>query len=220
MFISFEGIDRSGKSTQAALLAAALGPQAVLLREPGGTPAGERIRELIKDPGTELGPTAELMLFLAARAELATSVIAPAMGSGSDIVCDRYMDSSVAYQGQAVGRGLAGPEADFAAALAAGIEAIESLNATVVGPALPDLTLLIRVDADRAAERGQSRLAAGLADGGDRFEGRGLAFQRAVAAVYDELSARHPGRIAVIDGEGEPGVVHERVLAALERARR
>ena len=106
MFITLEGIDRSGKTTQAALLAQALGPDAVLLREPGGTPAGERIRELLKDPDLELGPGAELLLFNAARAELCREVVRPALDDGRDVVCDRFIDSTVAYQGVARGLGV------------------------------------------------------------------------------------------------------------------
>ena len=204
MFITLEGIDRSGKSTQAALLADALGPQTLLLREPGGTEAGERIRGLLKDPAVHLGPGAELLLFLAARSELAATVIGPARQEGRDVVCDRYIDSSVAYQG---------------GALEFGVEEIERANALIIGDCVPDLTVLIRVDPCLAAQRGQSRLAAGIADGGDRFEGRGLAFQQAVADAYDELARRHTERIVAVDGHGEPAAVHERVMAAVARRR-
>ena len=99
MFITLEGIDRSGKTTQAALLHEALGPPALLLREPGGTEVGERIRGLLKDPALELDPRAELLLFCAARAELCARVIAGAIEQGRDVVCDRFVDSTVAYQG-------------------------------------------------------------------------------------------------------------------------
>ena len=103
MFVTLEGIDRSGKTTQAAMLADALGPDTLLLREPGGTPA-ERIRELLKDPEVELNIGAELLLFGAARAQLAASVIEPAKAAGRQIVCDRYIDSTVAYQAAALGQ--------------------------------------------------------------------------------------------------------------------
>ena len=104
VFVTLEGIDRSGKTTQAAMLADALGPETLLLREPGGTPAGERIRELLKDPEVELNIGAELLLFGAARAQLAASVIEPAKAAGREIVCDRYIDSTVAYQAAALGQ--------------------------------------------------------------------------------------------------------------------
>lgn len=98
MFIALEGIDGSGKTTQAARLAAALGEETLLVREPGGTTAGERIRELLKDGEVMLDPMAELLLFLAARAQLVSEVIRPAIEAGRDVVCDRFGDSSIAYQ--------------------------------------------------------------------------------------------------------------------------
>jgi dTMP kinase len=204
VFITLEGIDRSGKTTQAAMLARALGPGTLQLREPGGTPLGERIREILKDRDLEYGPGIELLLFSAARGALAGDVIAPAVEAGRDVVCDRFIDSSVAYQGAA--RGL-------------GVEHVEQFNEVVIRGCVPDLTLLLRIDPDDAEERGQQRLAAGEADGSDRFEGEGIEFQRAVAAAYDELAARHSDRIAVIDAEGDPDEVHERVMAAVRERR-
>ena len=200
MFITLEGIDRSGKTTQAAMLARALGPGTLQLREPGGTPLGERVRDLLMDPGLELGPGVELLLFSAARAALAGQVVGPAKEEGRDIVCDRFIDSTTAYQGAARG---------------VGVEIVEQLNEVVVGSCVPDLTLLLRIDPDQAERRGQQRLEAGEADGSDRFEGEGIELQRAVAAAYEELAARHSGRIVVIDAEGDPDQVHERVMAAV-----
>lgn len=200
MFVTLEGIDRSGKTTQAALLAQALGPETLLLREPGGTAAGERMRELLKDPVLELDPGAELLLFCAARAELCVRVVGPAREAGRDIVCDRFIDSTAAYQG--VARGL-------------GLDLVEQLNAFVVGECVPDLTVLLRIAPDEALERGQQRLAAGGEDGADRFESEGAELQRAVAAAYDELAERHSERIVVIDAHGAPEAVHARVLEAV-----
>jgi dTMP kinase len=197
VFVTLEGIDRSGKTTQAALLAGALGPATVLLREPGGTDVGERIRDLLKDPGLALDPRAELLLFCAARAELAVRVIQPAKEAGRDVVCDRFIDSTAAYQG--VARGL-------------GIDMVEQLNEFVVGPCMPDLTVLLRIAPDAAEDRGQQRLAEGAEDGSDRFESEGIELQRAVAAAYDELAERHADRIIVVDGTGTPEEVHARVL--------
>ena len=196
MFITLEGIDRSGKTTQAALLAAALGPDAVVLREPGGTPAGERIRELLKDPELDLGPGTELLLFNAARAELCREVVRPALDDGHDVVCDRFIDSTVAYQG--VAREL-------------GTEVVEQLSELVVGSCLPDLTILYRVDPEVAADR--------EGDATDRFESEGLEFQRRVAGAYDELARRHPERIEVIEADGEPEEIHRRVMALVEARR-
>ncbi len=196
MFITLEGIDRSGKTTQAALLAEALGPQTVLLREPGGTPAGERIRDLLKDPALELSPGAELLLFNAARAELCRQVVRPALDEGRDVVCDRFIDSTVAYQG--VARGL-------------GVEVVERLSELVVGSCLPDLTVLLRVDPELAVDR--------EGDASDRFESEGLEFQRQVAAAYEELAERHPERFRVVGGSGDPGEVHARIMDLVKERR-
>jgi len=200
VFVTLEGIDRSGKTTQAALLRDALGPDTLLLREPGGTEAGERVRELLKDPDLQLDPRAELLLFCAARAELCSSVIRPALEEGRSVICDRFVDSTAAYQGAA--RGL-------------GVELVEGVNEIATADCRPDITLLLRIDPTDAEARGQQRLAAGAEDGSDRFEGEGIDFQRTVAQAYDELATRHPERIAVIDAEGSPAAVHERVMAAV-----
>jgi dTMP kinase len=200
LFITLEGIDRAGKTTQAKLLARALGVDAVLLREPGGTEASERMRALLKDPEIELDPRAELLLFCAARAELVARVIRPTLAAGGDVICDRFIDSTVAYQG--VGRGL-------------GVEFVERLNEATVGDCVPDLTVLLRVDPAQAAGRGQQRLATGVPDGSDRFEGEGPEFQRAIAGAYDELAERHSDRFAVVDASGTVEEVHAGVLAAV-----
>jgi dTMP kinase len=197
VFVTLEGIDRSGKTTQAALLTEALGPQTLLLREPGGTDAGERIRALLKDPAKEIDPRTELLLFCAARADLCARLVRPALEAGRHVVCDRFVDSTVAYQGAA--RGL-------------GTELVERLNEIATAGCLPDLTVLLRIDPEGAQSRGQQRLARGDADGIDRFEGQGIDFQRLVAAAYDDLAARHPDRIAVVDAEGDVAHVHARVM--------
>jgi dTMP kinase len=204
VFITLEGIDRSGKTTQAALLAEALGPETLLLREPGGTQVAERIRDLLKDPAVELEPRAELLLFCAARAELCARVVRPALDGGRDLVCDRFIDSTVAYQGAA--RGL-------------GVQVVEGLNELAIAGCSPNLTVLLRIDPERAEARGQQRLAAGQADGSDRFEGEGIGFQREVAAAYDQLAERHPERIVPIDAEASVDRVHDRVMAVVADAR-
>jgi dTMP kinase len=192
MFISLEGIDGSGKSTQAKLLAEALGPDTILIREPGGTEAGERIRGLLSDPSVELDPLAELLLFLAARADLTARVIRPALESGRDVVSDRFADSSVAYQGAARGLGVG--------------ETISLTDAATEG-LWPDLTILLRVDPETGLAR---------ADGEDRFESEGLDLQRAVAEAYEEIAKIAADRVVVVDGSGSVEHVHERVLAAVQ----
>jgi dTMP kinase len=191
VFISFEGVDGSGKSTQAKLLAGELGTDAVLVREPGGTPASERIRELLADPGVPLDPLAELLLFCAARAQLIGEVIRPALEAGRTVICDRYCDSSIAYQG--AGRGL-------------GADYVRRLCNTTTGGLWPDLTILLWVEPERALARTR---------GGDRFEQEGIDFQRRVAAAYRESAEREPRRVRLIDAEGSVEQVHDAVMGEL-----
>ena len=191
MFISLEGVDGSGKSTQARLLVEALGGETVAIREPGGTEAAERIRELLADPGVELEPLAELMLFLADRADLTERVIRPALEAGRYVVADRFSDSSVAYQGAA--RGL-------------GVGEVIGLCETATDGLWPDLTLLLRIDPETGL---------GRAEGDDRFEREGLALQQEVATAYDEIAQIAADRVVVIDATGSVEEVHERVMGAV-----
>ena len=178
MFVTFEGVDGSGKSTQAALAAASLaegGREVVATREPGGTPLGEQVRELLLD-GPEMTPWAEASLFAAARAELAERVIRPALARGAIVVSDRYLDSSLAYQG--VARGL-------------GIERVLELNAAV-SDLLPDRTFVLLVDEATAAAR--------LGRQPDRIEREGADFRAAVDAGFRAVAERFPERVVVLDG--------------------
>jgi dTMP kinase len=196
LFISLEGIDGSGKSTQARLLVEALGEDTVAIREPGGTEAAERIRELLADPAVPLDPMAELMLFLAARADLTERVIRPALEAGRHVVADRFSDSSVAYQG--VAREL-------------GVGEVIGLCETATDGLWPDLTLLLRID----PEAGHGRAA-----GEDRFEQEGLSLQQAVATAYEEIAIIASDRVVVIDATGSVEEVHARVMEAVhERGR-
>ena len=191
MFISFEGIDGSGKSTQARLLVEALGEGSVAIREPGGTAAAERIRELLADPALELEPLAELLLFLAARAEVTERVIRPALEAEHDVVADRFSDSSVAYQGAARGLGVG--------------EVIGLCEAATDG-LWPDLTILLKLDPETGL---------GRAEGEDRFEQEGLGLQRAVAEAYEEIASIASDRVVVVDAAGSIEEVHERVMDAV-----
>jgi dTMP kinase len=195
LLISLEGVDGSGKSTQARLLVEALGPETVAIREPGGTDAAERIRDLLADPAVELEPLAELLLFCAARADLTERVIRPALEDGRTVVSDRFSDSSVAYQGAA--RGL-------------GVGEVIGLCDTATDGLWPDLTLLLKVEPE---------LSLGRADGEDRFESEGLELQRAVARAYEEIAIIASDRVVVIDADGTVDEVHERVMAAVDAHR-
>ena len=193
LFVTFEGIDRSGKTTQTGLLVEALG--AVAVREPGGTELGERVRELVKDARLEPGPRAEALLFAAARAELVDTVIRPALEAGRVVVSDRFVDSSLAYQGHA--RGL-------------GVDDVERVNRFATEGLLPDLTFLLELDPGAAAER------AGMLD---RFEDEGQSLQRAVAAAYERLAEADAGRWRRVDAGRPAQEIHAEVLAAVDAER-
>jgi dTMP kinase len=195
LFVTFEGIDRSGKTTQARMLCDALGADALGVREPGGTPAGERIRHLLKDATIPLGPEAEALLFAAARGEIVDKVIRPALVDGKVVVSDRFLDSSLAYQGGA--RGL-------------GVQEVERINRFATGGLVPDLTFLLDLSpSDAAARAGES----------DRFEDEGAVLQEAVLDTYERLVLDDPGRWRRIDATRAPEEIHAEVLAEVEAAR-
>jgi dTMP kinase len=178
MLVTFEGVDGSGKSTQADLLRDWLeqeGRSVVVTREPGGTPLGERVRELLLD-GDAMAPWTEAALFAAARAELVERVIGPALAEGSDVVCDRYLDSSLAYQG--VARGL-------------GVERVLAFNVEAIRGILPDVTFLLLVDVDEARKRSAAAR--------DRIEREGDAFLSLVDNGYRQLAGLFPQRVVTID---------------------
>jgi len=179
VFVTFEGLDGSGKSTQADLLRHHLeaeGRDVVATREPGGTELGEKVRDLVLG-GTQISPWAEAALFAAARAELVSEVIGPALERGADVVCDRYLDSSLAYQG--IARGL-------------GVDRVIALNIDAIRGILPDMTFLLLIDPEEAARR------AGSAS--DRIEREGEEFLRAVDMAYRELGLIFGTRIVTLDG--------------------
>jgi dTMP kinase len=196
VLITVEGLDGAGKTTLVAGLSAALeerGDRVVVLREPGGVEVSERIRELLKDPELEIDPRAEALLYAAARAQLVAQELRPLLESGMTVLLDRFVDSSLAYQG--AGRGL-------------GVEEIRTLNAFGTGGLTPDRTLLLRID----PAAGLGRIAGRPAD---RLEQEDVAFFAAIAEAYDALAAADPGRIAVIDAAQSPESVLADALAAL-----
>jgi dTMP kinase len=197
--ITIEGLDGAGKTTVAGGLAAALRARGVaevlVLREPGGVAASERIRALVKDPGLRVDPRAEALLYAAARAQLVDEILTPALDGGAWIVLDRFVDSSLAYQG--AGRGL-------------GVDAVAAVNAFATGGLAADRTLLLRIDAAtsraRQAHRGEAP---------DRLELAGDGFFAATAAAYDELAAADPVRWRVIDARAPLADVTAAAVAAV-----
>lgn len=197
LFITLEGADGCGKSTQAAILAdriAATGREVVRLREPGGTAVSEKIRALVLDPeNSEMAPECELLLFEASRAQLVRQVIEPALARGAVVVCDRFYDSTFAYQ--AAGRSLAEPT----------IRAANALGSCGVAP---DRTLVLDMDTDAALSRATR-------DGADRMEAEGVAFQRRVREGYLRLVAEEPHRVRRVDAAGTVEEVTGRLADAL-----
>lgn len=199
-FIALEGGEGAGKSTQARLLAEALaarGISAVVTREPGGTAGAEAIRALLLDPAGEgWNPRAEALLFAAARSDHVERLIRPALKAGQWVICDRYLDSSRAYQGGAGGL----DDADILA-----------LHQVGSGGLLPDLTVLIEVSPEEAVERTSRRDG----DEADRIGGRDTAYHAAVAATFRALTEAEPERFVRIDGDGSVDETHARIVAAL-----
>jgi len=191
VLITIEGIDGAGKTTLAKRLARELG--ATLLREPGGVELSERIRGLVKDPAYDVDPRAEALLYAAARAQLVAERIRPALDRGETVLLDRFVDSSLAYQGAA--RGLT-------------VAAVRAINDFGTGGLTPDVTLLLRVDVATSRDR---------QEGTDRLEQEPDAFFARIAAAYDELAAAEPARFRVIDASAPPGAVLAAALSALAR---
>ncbi len=185
-FITFEGSEGCGKTTQIEALAKALeaqGKTVLITREPGGTLIGEKIRNLLQDPShkNDISDMTELLLFSASRAELITSRIQPALSRGEIVICDRFYDSTFVYQG--LGRAI-------------DMNIVKQLNQITVGTLKPDLTILLDLDAKIGIERAKSRQSGEL----DRIENESLAFFEAVRNGYLELAKKEPERFKTIDG--------------------
>ena len=196
-FIVLEGPDGSGKSTQARRLAQALaddGIETILTREPGGTAAGERIRQLLLEKDVDLTPRAELLLFMASRAQLVEQVIAPALEDGRTVVCDRFLMSSVVYQG-------------LAGSIPAG--EVESLGRNAIGNTRPDLTIVLDVPVAVTQKRAELT---------DRFESRSEEYLERVRQGFLSLARRDTARMDVIDGSASVDAVAAEVLAAAKAA--
>lgn len=196
-FITVEGIDGCGKSTQARLLVEDLeraGYDVLALREPGGVAISEKIRALLLDPANvEMSATCELLLYEAARAQLVHEVVAPALAEGRVVVCDRFYDSTTAYQGYAGGVPL---------------DAVTRANELAVGACAPDLTLVFDIDPMLAQERTASRAQ-------DRMEAKGMGYQRRVAEGFRAIAAAEPTRVKLIDAARDIDAVHADVMAAV-----
>jgi dTMP kinase len=208
MFITFEGIDLSGKSTQAQLLVAKLQEPAAgstggrrrvrFLREPGGTAISERLREILLDrKNLEMSEWTELFLFSAARAQLVSEIIRPALARGEIVVCDRFCDSTTAYQGY--GRGL-------------DLETVRRINSAATDGTSPDLTIFVDIPVDEI-ERRKGRTETGA----DRMESAGPAFFERVRHGYLEIMKREPERVVCIDGTASVEEVHQHVWRAVAR---
>jgi dTMP kinase len=190
-FITFEGGEAVGKSTQIERLAAKLrerGGEVLVTREPGGTPLGEQIRHLLKHApeGRDMNPKAELLLFLASRAELVRKVIGPALDRGAWVLCDRFHDSTTVYQG--AGRGL--PH-----------EIVDRLNAFAIGARLPGLTLVLDLEPEHARQRMVER-AGDIAAVADRMEEQPADFFERVRNGYAKLAQAHPERVKIVSAHG------------------
>lgn len=200
-FITLEGGEGAGKSTQVKRLSAELrqrGFEVVETREPGGSPGAETIRQLLLQGDEDKWTAgAEALLFAAARADHVAKTIKPALARGAWVLCDRFLDSSLAYQGGAGGLG---------------VEAIRALHKVGSEGFMPDRTLLLRLPSDEAASRARNRDG----DSSDRIGGRDATYHQKVTAAFDELAKEDPDRFRTIDADADPAEVTSRLLKALE----
>lgn len=210
-FITFEGLDGTGKSTQMRKLAAALrqaGHKVIETREPGGTATGEKIRKVALDSGTAgLSPLAEMALMFAARAQHIAEVIEPGIAAGNIVLCDRFTDSTEAYQGS--GRRL-------------GSEAVRDLDRVLCGGLQPDLTLLLDSNPHASVSRARLRNKRAAKNGSrghdeNRFESETRSFFARVREGYAAIAKREPDRVVTIDARGTPGQTHQRIAEVVQK---
>ena len=209
MFVSFEGLDGSGKTTQIDRLEQRLrarGCAVTRVREPGGTEIGERVRALLLDPDIDIAPRAELLLFAAARAHLCETVVRPALGRGEVVLADRFFDSTTAYQ--MGGRGVLPPSPPPGPQVPGLSVRAEAFHRYVTGDLVPARTFLLRLDPDDALARRAGR-------GADRMEASSDAFFRRVAAAYDAVASASPARVRVFDAAEPPGALADAIWADL-----
>lgn len=200
LLITFEGIDGSGKTTQISLLKEYLekkGKSVLCLREPGSTSISEKIRETLLLSKEDITPIAEVFLFCAARAQLVATVIKPALESGMYVICDRYIDSTVAYQGY--GRGVS-------------LEEIAMCNSLAVSELIPALTFILDVQPENANQRAESRISEK-----DRMEKAGNEFFHRVSQGYKQMAHENPQRIVLLDGTASIDLIHENICQSISR---
>jgi dTMP kinase len=198
MFITFEGIEGSGKSTQLRRLAERI-PGVVVTKEPGGTPLADRIRAILLDSTARIDPVAELLLFAASRRQNVVEVIRPALERGATVLCDRFTDATLAYQG--FGRGLT-------------LDQLRTLNSWATDSLIPDVTFLFDLPEEEGLARARSRNAGAVHDEG-RFEAEDLRFHRRVREGYRTLALAEPERFSIVDAVGDADDVFRRVQSAL-----
>lgn len=207
LFITFEGIEGCGKTTQMELLREYLeakGRRVVKVREPGGTPLGEKVRSILLNIEDKVDPWAELFLFEACRAQIVKDVIRPALNDGDTVICDRFTDSTVAYQGY--GRGL-------------DLESVARINGLAAGGIVPDMTFLIDCEPETGLDRAWKRinlLVETSTQGEARFEKETLEFHRKVRLGYLREAKKNPGRIKVVDGNAEIPLIHRKICGIMD----
>ena len=202
VFISFEGLDGSGKTTQVQQVAAALrqqGYDVLTSREPGGTVLAERVREIVLDPALPLNNITQVLLYLAARSEHVEKVILPALAAGKIVLCDRFSDSTLVYQGLTKGLGLTE------------LKSLRQLNAYACQKLVPDLTVVLDGDPQKLLARRTSR---GVSD---RYEIQGLDFQEQLRRGFQILAEDEPVRMRLVNAEGSQAEVEEKILAVIQQ---